>query len=133
MFCVISTVYLLGIEAKSYTEVRELNNGALANCIYESETLRTVGLSGDDVAFSAAAYRGESVYVSIKGKPEALYEIAVYNPSGKSSSSALVSKRAGKDGSVYWSWSVSDNISDGYIRVIVSGGNQYAQMKMEII
>ena len=132
LFCVLCTIYLSGIEARAYTEIRILDGDIPNYSVYESETLETVGFSEEDVSFLATAYRGESVYVSVKGEPEELYKIAVYNPSGKSSSSELVSKRAGKDGGVYWSWKVSDNISDGYIRVVVSGENQYAQMKIRI-
>lgn len=132
LFSVLCSIYLSGIEAKGYTEVRALDEDIPDYSVSESETLYLVGFSEDDVSFSAVAYRGESVYVSIKGEPEKLYKIAVYNPSGKSSSAALVSKRAGKDGDVYWSWKVSDNVSGGYIRVIVWGENEYAQMKIKI-
>ena len=132
LFSVLCVIYLSGIEAKGYTDVRAIDGDTVNHSVYESETLDFVGFSEDDVSFSATAFRGENVYVGIKGEPDKLYDITVYNPSGKSSSSLLVSKRAGDDGSVYWSWKVSENVSDGYIRVIVSGENEYAQMKIKI-
>lgn len=132
LFSVLCVIYLSGVEVKAYTEVRALDENIQNYSVYESETLDLVGFSKDDVTFSAVAFRGESVYVNVKGDADKLYSITVFNPSGKSSSAELVTKRAGKDGSVYWSWKISDNVSDGYIRVIVSGENEYAQMKIEI-
>ncbi len=132
LFSVLCVIYLLGIEGKDYTEAKALDGEGQAYSFYESETLDLVGFSESDISFSDTAYRGESVYVSIKGDADKLYGIAVFNASGKSSFSALVSKRANADGDVYWSWKVSENASDGYIRVIVTGEGEYAQMKIKI-
>lgn len=130
LFFSLSFVFMLGVEQRSYTDIRSVESDA--PYVYESETLCLVGFSEDDIAFSATAFRGENVYVNVKGETGKLYSITVFNPSGKSSASALVSKRAGEDGMVYWNWKVADNVSDGYIRVIVSGEDKYAQMKIKI-
>lgn len=132
LFSLLCLIYLSGLGVRGYTEVRALDEATRNLEIYESETLDLIGFSKDDVSFSTDAFRGESVYVNVKGEADGLYGITVFNPSGKSSSSALVSKRADKDGNVHWSWRVADNISDGYIRVIVAGENGYAHMRIRV-
>ena len=129
LFFSLSFVCMLGADKGVYTPMREVDGDAL---VYESESVELIGFSEDEVAFSSTAFRGESVYVNVKGEAGELYSITVFNPSGKSSAAGLVSKRAGEDGWVYWNWKVAESVSDGYIRVIVSGENRYAQMKIKI-
>ncbi len=130
LFAVMCGTYIFGLPDKVFKEVKVTPNGECS--FYESENVDLIGFSENDIAFSDTAFRGGSVYVNVKGEAGKAYSIKVFTPSGKSGSSVFESKRADENGNVHWTWKVSDNISDGYIRVIVFGENEYAQIKMKI-
>lgn len=135
IFSAVCGAYSVGLEGSACKSVREIDteNAEKELMFYESERLDTIGFSSEDVKFSGEARRGENVYVSVNGEAGAVYGIRVYTPSGKSVSSAFESKTADSKGNVSWTWKVSENISDGYVRVIVFGENGCAQMKMRIV
>jgi cytoskeletal protein RodZ len=65
---------------------------------------------------------GSNASLTIKGKPNTQYSIAVYYSAGKSSAQGLESKASGSDGSVSWTWKVGAKTKAGTHRIVISGG-----------
>lgn len=67
---------------------------------------------------------GGSASITVRGKPNTQYSIAVYYSAGKSSAGGLEAQTSGPDGTVTWTWKVGRNTKAGTHRIVVSGGGE---------
>ena len=66
----------------------------------------------------------DTASLTIKGKPNTEYSIAVYYSAGKSSAQGLEAQTSGSDGSVTWSWKVGTKTKAGTHKIVISGGGE---------
>ncbi len=132
LFSIMCAVFYLGTDERPIKSVSALDGKECGIDFYESERLLTIGISEKNVEFPKNALRGEYVTVKLKGEPGTLYSIRVYTPSEKSNLSVFESKKADANGNVSWTWKISKNMSDGYVRAVVFGDDGCAQIKMKV-
>lgn len=66
--------------------------------------------------------KGSTASISIKGKPNTQYSIAVHYSSGVSKASGLESKMSDANGKATWSWKVGAKTKSGTYDVVISDG-----------
>ncbi|MDP4180546.1 MAG: thermonuclease family protein [Bacillota bacterium] len=73
------------------------------------------------VAIADTVRRGQYASIKIQGKAGVTYNIIVTYKSGPSTAEGLVSKAAGNDGIVSWTWKVGSKTTPGMYPITISG------------
>ncbi|PWM47667.1 MAG: hypothetical protein DBX47_00250 [Clostridiales bacterium] len=74
---------------------------------------------------------GKTASLKIKGIPGTTYTISVFYSSGASKANGLEAKTADSDGFVTWTWKIGAKTKAGNHRVVISGGNDKLETKIE--
>lgn len=74
------------------------------------------------ISVTSPVSRNQTATISVRGAPDAEYQIAVYYSSGKSTAAGLENKTSGADGMVSWNWKVGGSTNPGTYRISVTGG-----------
>lgn len=77
--------------------------------------------------------RNEDATITIKGKPNTVYSIAVYYQSGKSKAKGLENKVSNSSGVVSWTWHVGGKTQSGKKGIVINGGGQTLKMSFSVV
>ena len=91
--------------------------------------------TSDDIQFISyptTVGRNETASVKIKGKPNTVYSITVYYPSGPSKASGLNDKQSDENGYVSWSWKIGGRTSKGSHEIVVEGGGDTQSISFNV-
>ena len=90
---------------------------------------------GEEVRLScvpASVYPGENAVIKIVGKPNTLYDINVYYPSGISSAKAFDDKYSDENGIVAWEFKVSAKTTAKNLRVVIRSESSYISFNIPV-
>ena len=76
--------------------------------------------------------RNQTATVTVKGKANTLYSIEVYYSSGKSTAAGLEDKTSDENGQVSWTFKVGGRTTPGEYKMIISDGNETAELKFTV-
>lgn len=77
--------------------------------------------------------RNEDATITIKGKPNTEYSIAVYYQSGKSKAKGLENKVSNSSGVVSWTWHVGGKTQSGKKGIVINGGGQTLKLSFSVV
>ncbi len=77
--------------------------------------------------------RNEDATITIKGKPNTEYSIAVYYQSGKSKAKGLENKVSNSSGVVSWTWHVGGKTQSGQKGIVITGGGQTLKLSFSVV
>lgn len=77
--------------------------------------------------------RNEDATITIKGKPNIEYSIAVYYQSGKSKAKGLENKVSNSNGVVSWTWHVGGKTQSGKKGIVINGGGQTLKLSFSVV
>ena len=77
--------------------------------------------------------RNEDATITIKGKPNTVYSIAVYYQSGKSKAKGLENKVSNSSGVVSWTWHVGGKTQSGKKGIVINGGGQTLKVSFSVV
>ena len=75
---------------------------------------------------------GEDTFIKIVGKPDTLYDINVYYPSGISTAKAFADKYSDENGIVSWEFKVSAKTTAKNLRVVIRSESSYISFYIHI-
>lgn len=77
--------------------------------------------------------RNDDATITIKGKPNTEYSIAVYYQSGKSKAKGLENKVSNSNGVVSWTWHVGGKTQSGKKGIVINGGGQTLKLSFSVV
>lgn len=77
--------------------------------------------------------RNDDAAITIKGKPNTEYSIAVYYQSGKSKAKGLENKVSNSSGVVSWTWHVGGKTQSGKKGIVINGGGQTLKLSFSVV
>lgn len=85
------------------------------------------------VSMTNPLLRNDDATISIKGKPNTEYSIAVYYQSGKSKAKGLENKVSNSSGVVSWTWHVGGKTQSGKKGIVINGGGQTLKLAFSVV